>query len=142
MNGDQPTEETALLNRPGRRAGNAGGRRRAQQSSGLPIVAPVVARFQPLDLSRLAATNFVPSSLSKHTHKVAFTLVILLQLYIAEKVKARSTRDVWDYWTSTKTAAQNLEQLEAKILDTWDSFLRDIFNLQGISYILFYPSFF
>lgn len=100
---------------------------RADNSSPtLPPLAPVVNRIRQHGLQLLDEDPSIgPSHPASVPAQVSFKMVVLLQLYLLNKVSQPTVgRDIWEQWSMERTSSLDSEDVERRCMMVWEEFLR------------------
>ncbi|KAL0950962.1 hypothetical protein HGRIS_007713 [Hohenbuehelia grisea] len=127
MNGDRPTEVTALLDRA-----------RSPDAHFLPSIAPTLAHVDTLDVQHITADDLCPYELSDRPAEVAYSLIVLLQLranHISRPATA-SARNPWEQWKQEEEDSGDIEVLETQIDSLWRLFVAEYRTLREIEDLL------
>jgi hypothetical protein len=95
---------------------------------------------QSLSLTDLATTHwvdFTPASFElDHCRRLAFTLIVILQLRKQKIVHKEQGSDIYEKWTNEETRVRDVEILEEKVNDIWEEFLTQYHSPQELYDVL------
>ncbi|KAF7436993.1 hypothetical protein PC9H_003827 [Pleurotus ostreatus] len=119
MNGDRPTEVTALLDRV-----------RSPDLPLVPSIAPTLAHVSTLDVQHITADDLCPHDLADAPPevRVAYTLIVLLRLRQLRLHKRPRTNNLWELWKELEENANDVELLDAHIASAWSLFVSEYHN--------------
>lgn len=119
MNGDRPTEVTALLDRV-----------RSPDLPLVPSIAPTLAHVSTLDVQHITADDLCPHDLADAPSevRVAYTLIVLFRLRQLRLHKRPRTNNLWELWKELEENANDVELLDAHIASAWSLFVSEYHN--------------
>ncbi|XP_006454487.1 hypothetical protein AGABI2DRAFT_114242 [Agaricus bisporus var. bisporus H97] len=102
-----------------------------------PAVLPVVQSLSLTDLSTANCEDFTPASFElDHCRRLAFALVVILQLRKQKIAHRERNSDIYEKWTNEEARCRDVEILEEKVNDIWEEFLTQYHSPQELYDIL------
>jgi hypothetical protein len=102
-----------------------------------PAVLPVVQSLSLTDFATTQWVDFTPASFElDHCRRLAFTLIVILQLRKQKIVHRESSSDIYEKWTNEETQIRDVEILEDKVNDIWEEFLTQYHSPQELHDVL------
>ncbi|KAJ8469144.1 hypothetical protein ONZ45_g16994 [Pleurotus djamor] len=119
MNGDRATEVTALLTRA-----------RSPDVDYVPSISPTLAHVASLDVQHITQDDLCPHDLADAPPEVrlAYTLIVLLQLREHRIHKRPRTDNLWRLWKELDENETDVDLLDTHIANAWTHFLNEYHN--------------
>lgn len=118
-----------------------------QNSSEDPDAAPILPVVQSLDVTDLSHIRWedlsprpIPASLElDQCKRLAFALIVLLQLRKQKIAWNRNSSDIYEQWTEEEARFRDVEIVEEKVSELWENFLAQYHGPQEIYDVLWTP---